>query len=145
MSRTRVTSAILNLSPSCFQRVQIFFFTFKKPNFSPQIHLTHFEKPDFVILILRKSLKPNKKSYLTSGASMSVSVEIVVDDVAVIARSVVAALVVVAPSSQGISPQMKKHSIPMSKTFQKISRKQAELKREVAATKINNRLTQNAI
>ena len=50
---------------------------------------------------------------------MSVSVEIVVDDVAVIARSVVAARVVVAPSSQGISPQMKKHSIPMSKTFQK--------------------------
>ena len=68
MTRTRDTSAILNLSPSCFQRVQISFFTFKKSNFSPQIHLTQFKKPNFVILILRKSLKPNKKilSYLGS-------------------------------------------------------------------------------
>ena len=145
MTQTRDTSAILNLSPSCFQRVQISFLLSKSPIFSPQIHLTQFEKPNFVILILRKSLKPNKKSYLTSGASMSVSVEIVVDDVAAIARSVVAALVVVAPSSQGISPQMKKHSIPMSKrskNFKKTSRVQA---RSLAATKINNRLTQNAI
>ncbi len=59
---------------------------------------------------------------------MSVSVEIVVDDVAVIAKAVVAALVVVAPSSQGTSPQMRKHSIPMSKrskNFKKTSRAQA--------------------
>ena len=47
---------------------------------------------------------------------MSISVETVVDDVAVIARSVlVAALVVESLASQGMIPQMRRYHIPMSK------------------------------
>ena len=68
MTRTRDTSAILNLSPSCFQRVQISFLLSKSPIFHRKFTSHSSKSLILSCLILRKSLKPNKKilSYLGS-------------------------------------------------------------------------------
>mgnify|MGYP001257835741 CR=1 FL=1 len=145
MIRTRDTSAILNLSPSCFKRVQISFY-FQKAQFFHRKFTSHSSKSLILsFLILRKSLKPNKKilSYLGSfqvrirrdrGRRRS-SHRQVRSRRAGRRRTVV-------PRDK---PADEEAQHPDVQNVPKISRKQAELKREVAATKINNRLTQNAI